>query len=75
MKQKSSLATNNVTATPTNEDIATAAYHLFVDSGYQDGHDQEHWLRAEELLKQKSKAAAKVQTSQTRSASKPQETR
>jgi len=42
---------------PTPDEIAAAAYHLYVDSGYQDGHDQEHWMRAEQLLTEKLKSA------------------
>lgn len=30
--------------------IARRAYHLFADSGFADGHDLDHWLRAEQEL-------------------------
>jgi len=35
---------------PTREEIAAAAYQLYLESGCQNGHDLEHWLRAEQLL-------------------------
>jgi len=35
---------------PDLEEIAAAAYHLYLEYGSRDGHDLEHWLRAEELL-------------------------
>ena len=35
---------------PDREQIAAAAYHLYLEYGRRDGHDLEHWLRAEELL-------------------------
>ena len=38
-------------APPTREQIAVRAYELFVNSGYQDGHSEEHWLQAERELK------------------------
>jgi hypothetical protein len=38
-------------APPTREQIAVRAYELFVKSGYQDGHSEEHWLQAERELK------------------------
>jgi hypothetical protein len=39
------------------EQIATLAYHLWIDSGYQHGRDQEHWQRAEELVLSRYSAA------------------
>jgi hypothetical protein len=36
---------------PTREQIAVRAYELFVQSGYQHGHSEEHWLQAERELK------------------------
>jgi hypothetical protein len=38
-------------AQPTADEIATEAYALYVAGGYQDGHDLEHWLEAEQLLR------------------------
>jgi hypothetical protein len=42
-------------AEPTPEEIASRAYELFVESGSEDGHDMEHWLRAEAELKARKK--------------------
>ncbi|HTZ32012.1 MAG TPA: DUF2934 domain-containing protein [Methylomirabilota bacterium] len=41
---------------PSPEDIAARAYELFLESGSVDGHDLEHWLRAEAELKTRKKA-------------------
>lgn len=38
-------------AEPSHDDIARRAYELYCDGQYQDGHDLEHWLRAEEELR------------------------
>jgi hypothetical protein len=35
---------------PDPEQIAIAAYHLYMERGGADGHDLEDWLHAEELL-------------------------
>lgn len=68
MKRKNSSNTSNTDFKPTSEDIATAAYHLYVESGYQDGHDQEHWLRAENLLTQKAKSVSNAQVAESKPA-------
>ena len=43
-----------VAASPTRESledkIRSLAYQLYCESGYQDEHDLEHWLQAEEQL-------------------------
>jgi hypothetical protein len=36
---------------PTQEQIAAKAYQLYVESGRQEGRDNENWLRAEQLLR------------------------
>ena len=36
---------------PTHEDIATQAYALWLEDGCPEGAQEEHWHRAEELLK------------------------
>jgi hypothetical protein len=36
---------------PTENEIATLAYHLWLDSGCPIASDQEHWFRAEAMLK------------------------
>ncbi len=33
------------------EEIGKLAYQFFVDRGYQNGHDQEDWLRAERVVR------------------------
>jgi hypothetical protein len=38
---------------PTDNEIATVAYQLWLDSGCPGGSDQEHWFRAESLLRKK----------------------
>ena len=35
------------TLTPTQEDIAVRAYHLFLEGGCQHGRDLEYWFQAE----------------------------
>ena len=35
--------------------IASLAYQFFVDRGCQDGFDQEDWLRAEAIIRNKKK--------------------
>lgn len=61
MKQFSPQMANADFQKPTTEQIAIAAFHLYVENGCQDGHDLDDWLRAENLLTQKLKAVAKVQ--------------
>lgn len=41
---------NSNTLTLSQEEIATRAYHLFVQNGCQHGHDVEYWLQAEKEL-------------------------
>ena len=42
---------HNLHATePQNEDIAVLAHSFFETEGRRDGHDIEHWLRAEDQL-------------------------
>jgi hypothetical protein len=42
--------------TPSHEEIARRAYHLFLARGRKDGHDREDWIRAEqELMKEMSR--------------------
>jgi hypothetical protein len=40
-------------AEPSHDDIARRAYALYCDGRYEDGHDLEHWLKAEEELRGK----------------------
>ena len=39
------------TVSPTESEISTVAYRLWLDNGRPVGSDQEDWLRAEEMLK------------------------
>jgi len=38
-------------AAPTREDIVLRAYEIWLSTGQQPGHDQEHWYMAEEQLR------------------------
>jgi hypothetical protein len=42
--------------TPTGEAIARRAYELYAADGYRHGHDMEHWLAAEDELKQRQRS-------------------
>lgn len=44
---------------PAPEQISQKAYELYVESGRQDGRDQEHWLRAEQLLMERAEQGAR----------------
>jgi hypothetical protein len=49
--------------TPSREQIEVAAYYLFAQDGFRDGHAEEHWLKAEQMLSMPSvseKSAAEV---------------
>lgn len=55
MKTQTSFSENTAAATdsrqkPDHEQIADAAYHLYVERGRENGHDLDDWLHAEELL-------------------------
>ena len=49
-------------APPPREQIAARAYELFVRSGYQHGHSEEHWLEAERELKREYAAKKQAQS-------------
>lgn len=34
-----------------NDEVGKLAYQFFIERGYQHGHDQEDWLRAERIIK------------------------
>jgi hypothetical protein len=51
-------------APPTREQIAVRAYELFIKSGYQDGHSEEHWLQAERELKRECAAKKRAPSKQ-----------
>jgi len=37
------------------QEIASVAYQLFVERGFEHGHDQEDWLRAEAIVKSRKR--------------------
>ena len=41
----------HLTAEPSHDDIARRAYEFYCDGQYEDGHDLEHWLKAEGELR------------------------
>jgi hypothetical protein len=51
---------------PDTNEIAIAAYHLYLERGGRDGHALEDWLHAEELLtRQLAESAARNSTAPT----------
>jgi len=46
---------------PLHDQIAAAAYRLYLENGRQDGRDWEHWFRAEELLRRQAARPARDQ--------------
>lgn len=60
MKQIPRQAANGHIQNPTREQIAAAAFHLYVENGCQDGRDLDDWLRAEKLLTQKAAEVAQI---------------
>jgi hypothetical protein len=46
MQKKTGEVTSEVHDS-SEQDIRERAYQLFCESGYQHGHDREHWLEAE----------------------------
>ena len=55
-KQNKAAGTSAVTVESMEDQIRSLAYHLYCEGGYQDGHDLEHWLQAEEQLLTHGKA-------------------
>ena len=49
-----SPAKAKATSLPTEIEIKTRAYEIYVSEGCQDGHDTEYWLRAETELRAQS---------------------
>jgi hypothetical protein len=48
---KTSAPAPSISPEVTHEQIATRAYELFVENGFEHGHHITHWLKAEEELK------------------------
>jgi hypothetical protein len=47
---------------PTHDEIARAAYHLYLEQGSEHGHDYDDWLRAEQMLLQRMNESAVPRT-------------
>jgi hypothetical protein len=63
MNSNTSASKNSNRATrPAHDQIAALAYQLFEENDRQDGHDVEHWLKAERLLTQNREASERQQT-------------
>jgi hypothetical protein len=56
---------------PTKEQIAKLACQFYIESGCQEGRDAEHWLRAEQILRQQ--AAMKANADGPQTGRKPEE--
>jgi hypothetical protein len=55
-KQQKTAGTPPVTGESTEDEIRSRAYQLYCKSGYQDGHDLEHWRQAEQQVLARGKA-------------------
>jgi hypothetical protein len=51
-EDKSSQSQDQRPNPPSQDQVAVIAYHLYLEDGCQDGHDLEHWYRAEKILKE-----------------------
>jgi hypothetical protein len=58
IRSRSSRGTAPTPTEITADEIARLAYRFFEESGREDGHDLEHWLRAEAELKSLRSAKA-----------------
>jgi hypothetical protein len=48
----------HLAAEPSHDDIGRRAYEFYCDGQYEDGHDVEHWLKAEEELRRERQPRA-----------------
>jgi len=55
-KQQKRPEAPRVEAESTEEEIRSLAYQLYCEGGYQDGHDLEHWVQAEQQVRGHKKA-------------------
>ena len=53
--QRKTSGSSSTLAVSEQQEIAQIAYQLYVDRGYQHGHDQEDWLRAERIVRSRRK--------------------
>jgi hypothetical protein len=57
VQSKNGSATRGTQKSSTNQaEIQRLAYQFFVERGYQHGHSQEDWLRAEAIVKNRKKS-------------------
>src|SRR4051812_11236401 len=54
MAKIASPTTAMTSSTPTHDEIAAQAYQIYLREGCAEGRDLDHWLRAEEELRQRS---------------------
>lgn len=52
---KSKAAPSSANSIANDEQIRQRAYELYVESGYQDGHAEEHWFAAEDEIQKRTK--------------------
>ncbi len=64
MKQIPRTVANASSQKPTQQQIAVAAFHLYMENGCREGHDLEDWLCAERMLTQKVEAVSQTQISE-----------
>ena len=50
MKKPASSSSRSLTESQRRE-VEKLAYQFFVDRGYENGHDQEDWIRAESIIR------------------------
>ena len=58
-KQRNAGDTAQESQRPSAESIRARAYQLYCESGYQNGHDLEHWLEAERQTLNRKKPASR----------------
>ena len=53
MAKQAVSSTSAVNSTPTHDEIAAQAYQIYLREGCAEGRDLDHWLRAEEELRER----------------------
>jgi hypothetical protein len=80
MAKTASPTTSMTNSTPTHDEIAAQAYQIYLREGCVEGRDMDHWLRAEQELRQRSNGnghhaeAPRPSSGPVRVASKPDQT-